>query len=148
MKSNFKQVKLDIKSEQRENSRLCEDFNEINHSADGKHCRRTGKDYLIYEEKNLEGMEDSITNLRVEENKVVMKRNGKVTTRMEFVLNEETEMRYRCPEGIMSMNIFTENIEHIREENGDLKKVDVKYVLKFGDGYRTYNRISIEIDYK
>lgn len=147
MNSKLKRVRINIKSKQKEKKEDYKNLNKINSTIEGKYFKKNAKYYLIYEEKDLEGMENTNVNLRIEQEKIIMKRNGNISTRMEFISNQETQMRYICPQGIMNLKIFTKKISIDKNANEEIKNIVLEYLLKFDDEYETFNKINIQIEH-
>ncbi|MDO5707676.1 MAG: DUF1934 domain-containing protein [Andreesenia angusta] len=143
MGSNQNIIKLDIKSQQKN----LEDISRIDNILEGKHYKRLEKDYIIYKEKDLEGLEGVVTNLRIESDKVIMKRNGNIRARFEFIEDEETIVKYICSAGVLIIKLLTKKLYLKRNAQDNIEKIKIEYFLEFENGEKSFNNIDINISY-
>ena len=88
------------------------------------------------------GMGDSRVFLKIEKDKITMRRMGEVNTMMSYELGRITEFLYRMPFGEMNIKIKTEKILNNLTEAGG--KLDFSYVLLMNGG-EIYNDMSVSI---
>lgn len=120
--------------------------NTIELVTEGKLYRKDGADYITYEESEISGMENSRTRLKLEKDRVQMKRMGQSSSDMVFCKGQNHALDYRTPYGIFKMEIATDSLEvEIREEIVG-STVDISYTLTMVDSdSSTENKLKIEI---
>lgn len=120
--------------------------NTIELVTEGKLYRKDGADYITYDESEISGMENSKTRLRLEKDRVQMKRTGQSSSDMVFCKEQNHVLDYRTPYGIFKMEIATDSLEvEIREEIVG-STVDISYTLTMVDSdSSTENKLKIEI---
>lgn len=120
--------------------------NTIELVTEGKLYRKDGADYITYDESEISGMENSKTRLRLEKDRVQMKRIGQSSSDMVFCKDQNHVLDYRTPYGIFKMEIDTDSLEvEIREEIVG-STVDISYTLTMVDSdSSTENKLKIEI---
>lgn len=120
--------------------------NKIELVTEGKLYRKDGADYITYEESEISGMENSRTRLKLEKDRVQMKRMGQSSSDMVFCKGQNHALDYRTPYGIFKMEIATDSLEvEIREEIVG-STVDISYTLTMVDSdSSTENKLKIEI---
>ena len=120
--------------------------NKIELVTEGKLYRKDGADYITYEESEISGMENSRTRLKLEKDRVQMKRMGQSSSEMVFCKEQIHTLDYKTPYGIFKMQISTESLEvEIREELVG-STVELSYTLAMVDSSSsTENKLKIEI---
>ena len=120
--------------------------NKIELVTEGKLYRKDGADYITYEESEISGMENSRTRLKLEKDRVQMKRMGQSNSDMVFCKEQNHTLDYKTPYGIFKMQISTESLEvEIREELVG-STVELSYTLALVDSSSsTENKLKIEI---
>lgn len=118
--------------------------NEIELITEGKFYIKNGSYYLVYNETELSGMEGSTTTLKIENEKVSMKRFGSNSSALIFEEGIKHKSLYQTFYGDMSMEVVTKKIDVNISEMGK-GKVDLFYRLNMSNMIESQNRLSIEI---
>lgn len=134
---------ISIKSTQEyENS----ENDEISLITEGAFYKKNKKYYLMYDESELSGIENSKTTLKIEKDVVTLIRTGASPTQMIFEQDEHHIGLYNTPFGSYTVGVKTKNIENnITEFGGTLKllyDIDLNYEKT---GTNTFN-IEIKTD--
>ena len=108
----------------------------------GNFYEKDGVFHITYKEHSEMGMGDSRVFLKVEENRVTMRRMGEFQTTMYYDPDRITEFLYRVPYGEMSIKIKTEKVCNKLSENGGY--VRFSYVLIM-DGGEIHNDITLDV---
>lgn len=105
----------------------------------------TDTGYLItYEESAATGFEGSVTSLEViGDNKVVMERNGEVSSNLIMELGEKHHCVYGTPYGVFEVGVDARRIDSKLDENGG--KLFIHYVIDVNSGYVGDFEISVEV---
>lgn len=114
------------------------EFNSI-----GNFYEKDGAYHITYKEHSDMGMGDSRVFLRIEPERINMRRMGEFRTNMDYRLDCVTEFFYRMPYGEMNIKIKTEKIDTKLGKDGGC--VDFSYVLLMGDS-ETYNSVHLEVE--
>lgn len=90
-------------------------------TSEGTLERRDGKLILSYEETELTGLTGTTTSFEVEEDRVVLRRTGTASSRMEFSVGEVNKSLYETPMGAMLVTVCATKVEnHLDETGGNL----------------------------
>ncbi len=95
--------------------------------------------YIMYEESDISGMKGDKTLLKIGDNIFSMRRYGKHTSELVFILNKETSSLYQTPQGVFSMICNTKKLIINKEPF----KVDVEYELTIDGLVKSNNRLKI-----
>jgi len=98
--------------------------------------------HITYKEHSEMGMGDSRVFLKVEKDRITMRRMGEFQTAMYYEVDKITEFIYRMPYGEMSIKIKTEKIDSNLTEDGG--NVQFSYVLIMNDD-EIYNDVSLKV---
>ncbi|MDD6214832.1 MAG: DUF1934 domain-containing protein [Firmicutes bacterium] len=108
----------------------------------GRFHEKDGKFYIFYKEHEDMGMGDSSVMIKVEDDSVIMRRNGDFKTVIVYRENEFADIIYRTPLGEMTMKLKTEKIENnMHTDGGELR---FSYFL-FMNGEETHNKIFLKV---
>lgn len=111
-----------------------------------KYYEKKNASYIVYEESEICGIENSTTRLKIQSEKVEMKRFGENSSDMVFDESESHALSYKTPFGVFKMRVDTERVEVMMKESLKGSTIDVEYELSLNDGNAvTKNRLSIEI---
>ena len=98
---------------------------------------------LTWQESELTGMEGTKTSLTVRPGSVVMSREGKVNTRMEFEEGKKHYFLYETPFGAVTMGVDTHRIHHrLGLHGGDM---EIDYVIDMDQTVVGRNRFFIRV---
>lgn len=95
--------------------------------TEGTMTRIAGGWELCYEESALTGLEGVTTTFRIEEDKVILRRTGKLRSQMLFQLNVSHESLYQLPFGALLITVCAQKIAHELDEQGGT--VDLEYSI-------------------
>lgn len=109
----------------------------------GGFYERDGVFHITYKEHSEMGMGDSRVFLKIENDKIIMRRMGEFRTEMHYEVGRTTEFLYRMPYGEMSIKINTERIENKLTEDGG--RVDFSYILMM-NGDEIHNDVYLEVE--
>ncbi len=100
---------------------------EIELKTKGRFAEKNGKFYVIYEESEMTGFEDTTTTIKVSEDGVSMTRNGKYSSKMIFRQGERRLCSYSTPYGVIPVGVNPISLESNLNENGG--NVEIDYIL-------------------
>lgn len=83
---------------------------------------------ISYEESDLTGLGGVTTTFRIENGKIVLSRNGKLSSQMVFQVGVVHESLYQMEFGTLMMSICASHVSHDITENGGT--VDMKYSIE------------------
>lgn len=83
----------------------------IEFTTEGKIGVKNGKTYIYYKESEVSGMDGCLTTIRLEENRLVLKRYGSSSMELEFEVGKNYEDYYRTPYGIFEIKTNTKKLE-------------------------------------
>ena len=98
---------------------------------------------LTYLESEVTGMEGTRTSLMIFADKVVVDRDGTITSRMIFKQGEKNAFLYDTPVGSATMHIDTRRILFRFDEQGGEMEID--YVLDLEHAFVTRNIFRVEV---
>lgn len=110
----------------------------------GKYYEKNGSMFLVYDESELSGMEGSTTTLKIDNQKVMMKRFGSNESKLIFEKGKRYKSAYKTMYGQMDMEVVTTHIDIKKSEEG-LKKLDLSYKLNVSPNTEMKNHLSIDI---
>lgn len=118
--------------------------NEIELTTKGKFAQRNGKFYIIYQETELTGFEDTTTTIKVSEDQVSMTRSGKYNSKMVFRRGEKRLCSYSTPYGVIPVGVNPTNIEsHLGDDGG---MVSIEYILDIDNNEYLTNRLNLTVE--
>ncbi len=82
--------------------------------TDGKYCFKDGHGKLMYTESALTGMEGTETSFLISPGKVILSREGTLTSRMVFREGTKNTFLYDTPYGSTTMGLDTRRAESLR----------------------------------
>ncbi|QIB27725.1 DUF1934 domain-containing protein [Caloranaerobacter azorensis] len=137
----MKDVVLKIKGIQKN---LDGEDNTIELITEGKFYKKNGAYYLVYEESEISGMEGSTTTLRIQDDKILMKRFGTSNSKLIFEKNKRHKTSYHTQFGDFDMEVMTNKIE---VDISDLGKGSIKlsYRLVISNAVESNNQLTIDI---
>ena len=137
----MKQIMLKIKGTIK---RAGEEAEIIELTTEGKHYRKGGADYLVYEESEISGMEGATTTLKLKGGKITLSRFGSSRMRMEFEKGKRFTSDYATPSGTFKLEILTGELYYVLDEN--IKgNILVRYEMSLKGLGRSANELNIEI---
>jgi|SRR6056297_453511 len=137
----MKQIMLKIKGTIK---RAGEEAEIIELTTEGKHYRKGGADYLVYEESEISGMEGATTTLKLKGGKITLSRFGSAKMRLEFEKGKRFSSDYATPSGTFKLEILTGELYYVLDEN--IKgNILVRYEMSIKSLGSSVNELNIEI---
>ena len=115
----------------------------IDFSTDGLYTYDGGTACMTYLETEVTGMEGTRTSVMVMSDRVVVDRDGTVTSRMVFQEGKKNAFLYDTPVGSATMHMDTRRILFRFNENGG--ELEIDYVLDLEHTFVTRNLFQIEV---
>lgn len=108
----------------------------------GKYAEKNGKFYIIYEESEVTGFEDTTTTIKVSSEKMLLCRKGKFSSRMEFLPGEKRLCKYPTPYGDLAVAVKPVTFKNsLKKSGGDVR---LEYMLDINN--QIYAKNSIELN--
>ena len=117
--------------------------NEIELQTKGTFAEKNGKFYIIYEESELTGFEDTTTTIKVSDDSVSMTRKGKFSSKMVFKRGEKRLCTYNTPYGVIPVGVNPICLESRLNQNGG--DVDIEYILDIDNSEYLKNRLKLSV---
>ncbi|MBR4950259.1 MAG: DUF1934 domain-containing protein [Clostridia bacterium] len=108
----------------------------------GKYSKRNGSYYVSYKETEVTGMEGVVTTVKIKDDKVTVKRFGKVNASLVFEKNKRNICHYNTPYGAMMIGIDTKSLSSDVNDDGGV--VDIDYSVDINNvltGNNTFHMI-------
>ncbi|SDY70310.1 Uncharacterized beta-barrel protein YwiB, DUF1934 family [Proteiniborus ethanoligenes] len=137
----MKDVMLKIKGKQKS---LEGEESVIELITEGKFYNKNGAYYLVYDESEISGMEGSTTTLKIQGQKVSMKRFGNNTSKLIFEKGKKHVSEYETMYGDMTMEVMTNDLDINISEAGK-GSIDLSYRLNILDSLESNNHLTIDI---
>lgn len=119
------------------------EVNEIELTTKGKFAEKNGKFYIIYQESELTGFEDTTTTIKVSEDSVSMTRSGKYNSKMVFRRGEKCLCSYATPYGIIPVGVNPTMLESKMSAQGG--NVNIEYILDVDNRDYLRNRLNLTV---
>ena len=120
-----------------------EDEDSIDFTTDGLYTWDGDTACMTYLESEVTGMEGTRTSVMVMPDKVVVDRDGAITSRMVFREGETNAFLYDTPVGSATMHIDTRRILFRFDEQGG--ELEIDYVLDLEHAFVTRNVFRVEV---
>lgn len=115
----------------------------IDFSTDGLYTFEDDTGCLTYMESEITGMKGTRTSVLVMPDRVVVDRDGPVTSRMEFKEGEKSSFLYSTPFGQATLGIRTRKINRNFNESGG--NVEIDYVVDMDHVAVSQNKFMIDV---
>jgi len=115
--------------------------------TEGKFYEKGDAFYIVYDESELSGMPGCKTSLKLNENRIRMKRYGNAIshdTIMEFERGKRYEGYYETPFGHFEMELLTNSINNTVSNEGT-GKIDIDYHISLKGLSEGRSKLNIEI---
>ncbi len=119
------------------------EVNEIELTTKGKFAEKNGKFYIIYQESELTGFEDTTTTIKVSEDSVSMTRSGKYNSKMVFRRGEKCLCSYSTPYGVIPVGVNPTLLESKMNDQGG--NVNIEYILDVDNHDYLKNRLNLTV---
>jgi uncharacterized beta-barrel protein YwiB (DUF1934 family) len=104
-----------------------EDSDRMEFTTDGTYTFENGVGRLSYWESEVTGLTGTLTQMEIAPGRVIVRREGTVTSQMEFAPGNRSRFAYETPYGTASMGMDTRQILSQFDERGGQLEMD--YVL-------------------
>lgn len=118
-----------------------EDVTEL--TTKGRYAEKDGKFYIVYEESEMTGFEDTTTTIKVYPEKMLLSRKGKFNSRMEFLPGEKRLCRYPTPYGDIAIAVKPIVYENALKEDGGFVKLE--YMLDMNNQIYAKNKLELNV---
>lgn len=109
----------------------------------GKYKERNGKFYIVYEESEVTGFEDTTTTIKVAPEKILLSRKGKFNSKMEFAPGEKKLCKYQTPYGEIAVAVNPLKYENKLDKNGG--SVKLEYILDMNNTMYAKNKLELNV---
>lgn len=120
-----------------------EDEDIIDFTTDGQYAFDGDTARLTYEESAVTGMEGTRTSVTVTPDKVVVNRDGTVTSHMVFSPGEKHAFLYDTPVGSATLHMNTRNVSSRFNEHGGQMEID--YVIDMEHAFASRNKFKMTV---
>lgn len=114
--------------------------NDIEVKTTGTLYEKRDNTYVVYKEK--EDGKETTTSIKIENDKVTIKRFGEINSTMVFKVNQKINSNYATPQGMFTVEAKTTNLNIKNEEN---IIIDIDYNIEIIDMFKGRNKIKINI---
>ena len=111
--------------------------------TDGTLSREDGALCLSYVESEMTGLEGVVTAFRVEDDRIILSRKGKVNSTMTFVAGESIDSLYDVGVGAMLLSVRTKTVRSTLTEDGGSFYID--YAVELEHVYVGTNVYEIDV---
>ncbi len=120
-----------------------DEVNEIELQTKGRFAEKNGKFYIIYEESELTGFEDSTTTIKVDDDAISMTRTGRYSSKMIFKKGEKRLCNYATPYGTIPVGVNPILLNSRLDENGGT--VEIEYIMDIDNQDYFKNRLNLTV---
>ncbi|WP_026893561.1 DUF1934 domain-containing protein [Clostridiisalibacter paucivorans] len=135
------EVRIKIKGKQTDENGK-EDIIEL--LTEGKFYKKRDIYYIVYEETEISGMEGTTTTLKIEGDKVSMKRFGSNTSDMVFEKGKRFNTYYMTPYGNLDMEILTNKMAIDISDTGK-GNIELGYRVNISNSIESNNELLINV---
>ncbi|UEL49650.1 DUF1934 domain-containing protein [Terrisporobacter hibernicus] len=114
--------------------------NDIKLNATGTLYEKRDNTYVVYREK--EDGKETTTSIKIENDKITIKRFGEINSTMIFKENQKINSNYTTPQGMFNVETKTTNLSIKNEEN---IIIEIDYNIEIIDMFKGRNKIKINI---
>lgn len=138
----LKEVVIKIKTVQYDNSTKESDTIEL--VTEGKCFNKNESMYLVYEESEISGLEETTTKIKIKNDKVELKRIGKHESSMIFEKDKRFESIMPTPMGNIPLEVLTNKIEYNKVDDPFKLNLEVEYSISLKGLFQGKNIMKIE----
>ena len=118
-----------------------EDVTEL--TTKGRYAKKDEKFYIVYEESEMTGFEDTTTTIKVYPEKMLLSRTGKFNSKMEFLPGEKRLCKYPTPYGDIAIAVKPIVYENGLGEDGGCVKLE--YMLDMNNQIYAKNKLELNV---
>ncbi|WP_129599210.1 DUF1934 domain-containing protein [Anaerophilus nitritogenes] len=118
--------------------------NKIELVTEGKLYEKEDAVYLVYEETEVSGMKGCTTSVKLSQDKIYMKRFGRLKSEIIFEKGKRYMTHYHTPYGVFDMEVLTQDMNY---SITDAKKggVHIEYFINLEGMTESQNKLNITI---
>ncbi len=139
----LREVVIKIKTVQYDNVAQTSDVIEL--VTEAKYFKKNNSAYLVYEESELSGLEGTTTKIKINNNKVELKRIGKHDSNMVFEQDKRFESIMVTPMGNIPLEILTNRILYKENDEPFDIKLEIEYSISLRGLFQGKNIMKIEV---
>lgn len=122
------------------------DENRIELVTTARHYQKNGVEYIIYQESQISGLENTTTALKVYPERVALVRMGGIEQKQEFQVGVKSRSTYVTQYGVMEMGILTNKLNiFFNEARGTVGTIDIHYDLEIDGQWQSANNLLITV---
>ncbi|MBE6995010.1 MAG: DUF1934 domain-containing protein [Ruminococcaceae bacterium] len=119
------------------------DTDEVTLTTEGRFYRKPGGYYLVYDESEISGLEDTRTTVKVSGDNVTVTRSGKYPSLMTFQPDRRHMGMYYTDMGNLTISVATRSVRNELTDDGG--RVTVDYDIEFQHAYMSTNNLTIDV---
>lgn len=112
--------------------------------TEGKFYKKNNFYYIVYDESEISGMEDSITTLKINNDEVWMKRFGQNNSKLTFKKGDKYNTQYTTDYGNLNMEVSTQKVNVNINDEGE-GELSLKYKLIISNTMESLNTLDITL---
>lgn len=110
----------------------------------GRYAQHDEKYYIIYEESELTGFENTTTTIKVAKDAVTLSRRGRFNSKMEFLRDEKRLCNYPTPYGMIPVAVQPVRINSSLSEKGG--RLELEYILDISNKAYAKNKLELRVE--
>lgn len=110
----------------------------------GRYAQHDKKYYIIYEESELTGFENTTTTIKVAKDAVTLSRRGRFNSKMEFLRDEKRLCNYPTPYGMIPVAVQPVRINSSLSEKGG--RLELEYILDISNKAYAKNKLELRVE--
>lgn len=123
---------------------LSKEQDEIEFISKGKYYEKGNKRYITYKEAQMDDMDEILSTVKIEKDRVTLIRLGDKGNNMLFEIGQKHVTQYATPFGNMELGITTRELDiDLQEERG---QIQIKYLLEVNNSPIGINNLTIKIE--
>lgn len=112
--------------------------------TEGKFYKKNNFYYIVYDESEISGMEDSTTTLKINNDEVWMKRFGQNNSKLTFRKGDKYNTQYTTSYGNLNMEVSTQKVNVNINDEGE-GELSLKYKLIISNTMESLNTLDITL---
>ncbi len=121
-----------------------EEPEELELVTEARYAYRDGSHYLLYDESVLSGLDSARTSLKINPERVSIRRFGNQESLLQFEVGKRFVTRYPTPAGALKLELVTQGLS-VEIVEGPKGAVRVQYTMMMQSTIESRNEIMIEI---
>ncbi len=121
-----------------------EESHDLELVTEAQYAYKNGNHYLIYDETTLSGIDAAKTSLKIESDKVTIRRYGNQESLLCFEVGKRFITQYPTPHGQLKLELTTQSLA-IDIHEGPKGSISIRYTMMMQSSIESRNEIAIEI---